>query len=403
MIQKPFDRIEMEDVEALVANGVQESRTLEYKQALPANSDEEKREFLADVSSFANASGGDILYGIVEMRDQNGKTTGIAEKATGLAGANTDQEIRRLDGMIRDGVQPRITGVHIRSIDGFPDGSILLIRVQRSYAAPYMVTFKNLSRFYSRNSAGKYQLDVAEIRSAFALSESVPERIRRFRDERLARIVASETPASLHDGAKLVLHLLPLSALDPTSQLNIEQVAAQSTSLRPLRSSGYDMRYNFDGCLTYYVDSRSGICNSYVQFFRSGAIEAVSSQILINHDGGKTLPTGAIERELMEATNSYLSAYKKLQVEPPIIVMISLIGVRGYTIRAGAFRDSQGSIDRDNVLLPDLLIEDLPVPVETVLKPAFDAMWQASGWRKCFNYDDNGNRIDSSASLVTPC
>ena len=63
MIQKSFDRIEMADLEPLVANGVQERRTLEYKQALPSNSDEEKRGFLADVSSFKNASGGDILYG----------------------------------------------------------------------------------------------------------------------------------------------------------------------------------------------------------------------------------------------------------------------------------------------------------------------------------------------------
>ena len=30
-----------------------------------------------------------------------------------------------------------------------------------------MTTFKNASKFYARNSAGKYQLDVGELRTAF--------------------------------------------------------------------------------------------------------------------------------------------------------------------------------------------------------------------------------------------
>ena len=46
-----------------------ERRTLEYKQELPLESDEAKREFLSDIASFANSGGGDILYGIVDERD----------------------------------------------------------------------------------------------------------------------------------------------------------------------------------------------------------------------------------------------------------------------------------------------------------------------------------------------
>ncbi len=61
MINKSFDLIEKADIEALVANEVREGRTLDYKENLPGNSDGDKTEFLADVSSFANASGGYIL------------------------------------------------------------------------------------------------------------------------------------------------------------------------------------------------------------------------------------------------------------------------------------------------------------------------------------------------------
>jgi hypothetical protein len=53
------------------------------------------------------------------------------------------------------------------------------------------------SRYYSRNAAGKYSVDVTEIRSAFGLSESLPDKIRWFRDDRVAKIVADETPVKL--------------------------------------------------------------------------------------------------------------------------------------------------------------------------------------------------------------
>ena len=39
----------------------------------------------------------------------------------------------------------------------------IIVRVPNSLNRPHMVVFKQWSRFYSRNSAGKYQLDVHEL------------------------------------------------------------------------------------------------------------------------------------------------------------------------------------------------------------------------------------------------
>ena len=44
-----------DDIDALVADAVKEGRTIEYKQAMPGGADADRKEFLADVSSFANA------------------------------------------------------------------------------------------------------------------------------------------------------------------------------------------------------------------------------------------------------------------------------------------------------------------------------------------------------------
>lgn len=285
MIQKPFDRIDKTDIDALVADEVREGRTLDYKEKMPGNADKDKKEFLADVSSFANASGGDMLFGVVEKRDGEGKATGQPDSASGLAGINVDAEIRRLDNMVRDGIKPRIAGVHIRPIEGFADGPLLLMRIPRSFAAPHMVTFQEHSRFYSRNSAGKYPLDVGEIRTAFAFSATLPESVRRFRDERLGRILAGETPIGPNDGPKIVLHLLPIRSFDPANQIDIAKVAENSQKLIPIYSSGWGPRYNFDGYLCH--NTRDDTCHSYAQVFRSGAIESVDTRILVNRDGGK--------------------------------------------------------------------------------------------------------------------
>lgn len=197
-----------------------------------------------------------------------------------------------------------------------------------------------------------------------------------------------------------MLHLLPISSLSPASHVDVERVASQKVNLRPLYLSKWDSRFNLDGYLTHATDRESGVCYSYVQFFRNGAIE-VADSITIDR-AGKNFAASDIENELLEAMPKYLAAYKAVQIEPPIVVMVSLLGVKGYYIRAGQFKDARAAFDRDTLLLPDLLIEDLSVDVVSLLKPVFDAMWQASGWRRCFNYDDAGKRVNNDKHLRIP-
>jgi predicted HTH transcriptional regulator len=175
VINKPFAHIEKSDIDALVTNEVREGRMLDYKEKVPGSSDSEKTEFIADVSSFANATGGYIVYGVRERRDENGKPTGIPESADGLEAVNADSEILRLESSIRTGLDPRVPGIRTKAVEGFTKGPVLVLWIPKSWLSPHMVIYKNHSRFYSRSSNGKYALDVTEIRSAFTLSESLAD------------------------------------------------------------------------------------------------------------------------------------------------------------------------------------------------------------------------------------
>ena len=387
MIQQPFEKIDKTAIESLIANNVSESRTLDYKEILPTDT----KEFLADVSSFANASGGDLIFGVKEEQDANGEKTGNYI-ACGLSDVNADKEILRLENIIRDGVEPRITGIRTKEILGFPNGAVIVMRVPKSWASPHML--KSSSRFYSRNSRGKYPLDVQEIRSAFALSDALPERIRRFRDDRLAKIIADETPVPLSSGTRAILHIIPISSLDPTTIVNIASIAELNSKLMPLGSIGWDGRYNFDGYVTFTQTRDNGGRDAYVQLFRNGAIEAVSSRMCCIYGNQKLIPSVAYEKDIIEGTLRYLNALQALMFEPPLFVILSLVGVNGYTMSVDTHRywvDRVVTIDRDALLVPEIIVESYEANVASLLRPVFDAVWQACGWNKSLNYDSAGN------------
>ncbi len=200
MFDKPLADLGKDDLNLLVTNGVAEGRSIEYKRELPVRGADGTREFLADISSFANGSGGDMVFGVVEA---DGKPQSIP----GLARINADQEIARLESLHRDGIEPRLRGVHMRAIEGFSDGPAIVVRIPRSWAGPHMI--KGSPRFYSRNSNGKAPLDVTEIRTAFLHSLGLADRIREFRDDRIGRILAGETPVPLTSSARNRIALHP--------------------------------------------------------------------------------------------------------------------------------------------------------------------------------------------------
>jgi predicted HTH transcriptional regulator len=207
LIGKELDKITEEDLQNLIDNIVLEGKTIEYKAALPGNTDGDKKEFLKDVSSFANAGGGDIIFGISED-----PTTKEPKSLDGLDLPNVDQEKTRLDNLIRDGIEPRIPAVHIKPVDLSSRKWAIVIRVGKSWASPHRVTFKGHDKFYSRNSSGKYPLNVGELRIAFTLSETITERIQKFREERIARLYANETPVPMPENAMTVLHIVPVAS-----------------------------------------------------------------------------------------------------------------------------------------------------------------------------------------------
>lgn len=379
-----FEKIDKSVIEALVTKAVPESRLLDYKVALPGSKDADKKEFAADLSSFANAGGGIIVFGVAEQG-------GTASEACGLPIADADKEVLRLQDLVMTGVDPRIAGVQFHVVPGFRLGPVVLMRVPRSWAAPHMVIAAGgESRFFARSGARKESLDVRQIRTAFALSHDLPERIRRFRDERLGRIIGDETPVRLGARERLVVHLIPLTSMDPANSIDVTRAAAGiREKLSPIAASGWSSRFNIDGFVTYATDRENKVEYGYVQVFRRGIIEAVDSSVASLFEGTPTIASGAFPRDLITAVGRYIAALETLKVECPLLLLVSMVGMKGVTIYVGPSRRSARGvepIDRDVLLLPEVMFDKYVVStmldddsLDTRLRPVLDAVWQAAG------------------------
>lgn len=389
---KTFDEISEVDIHQLVADKIPEGRLVDYKSELPGGSDGQRKEYAADVTSFANAAGGYIIYGVVEQKDASGKNTGVPSSAEGLLGINADEAILRLESMARANVDPPIPGLRIKAIQGLPKGPLLLVYIPKSWAGPHMVAVGQDSRFHTRGSAGKQSLTASEIRSAFLLSEELPARIRRFRDERLGRVVADETPVPLSRDGKLVLHLVPFSSLGVEARTDLN-AWSKASGLQPMSvGGGWNDRFNFDGFVAF-SGPRSGAQRSYLQVLRNGAIEAVMSLRDRNPDGNVYINPWWIEEELVSGIRRYLGSMRTHGADAPVSVLVTLLGVKGSVLPPSErrwSRDEQEPIGQDVLVLPDVLARSFEEDIPQLLRPAFDALWQAAGQPRSLCYDEQG-------------
>jgi len=382
-----FEDISERDLIEQIQAGVPEGVLIDYKRDMYGRSDAEIKEFLKDVSSFANTAGGHLIVGIDETA---GVPTGISALTS-----DRDQELQRLENLARDGIEPRLMGLRMKAVPISTGGFVLVFRIPRSWNPPHRVSARNTNRIYGRNSAGAYEFSVEELRVVFTAAANALDRVRAFRAERLAKIDSGEAivPLATYPN-RLVVHIVPTSSFGLSTQIDLRSAYAVQDLLRPLDSvGGWTPRINFDGFsnLNIGVDRQY---RSYTQLFRNGAIEAVKVGVASPlHNGQLVIPTQAFGRGIFECLPGYLSASQRLEVPSPVILMITLQGVRGAHL--GIYPqplDDVPPIDRAVLELPEIVIERYGTEVEyqQAARPAFDALWNTGGFFHSRYFDDAG-------------
>lgn len=389
----PIDRLDFEnlvetDLIELVTGQVPEGLRIDYKRDLYGNSDSHKRELLKDVSAFANAFGGHLIIGIEEQ-------DGMPISISGISDINPDEEVLRIEQIIRSGLEPNIQGIRTLAVSLDNGAHCIVSRVPRSWHPPHRVSAQNSNRFYIRNSGAVHEASIEELRTLFTLGADALDRVHKFRDERLQEIISGSSARPLQGGGRLILHIVPLAGVTSNWHVEPAKASALFQEFLPIGTNHPNPGFNFEG----FVNERAGERNlGYTQVFRNGAIEATKADIIIRtdvkHQPLAFIPGNEIEIKLFRVLSHYLNGLRDLGVPPPLIVLLTLEGVKGASyipIRNDA-NYHRSEIERDTLYLPECVINEygLDSDYQRAVRPAFDALWNLAGYSRAQSFTEDG-------------
>jgi hypothetical protein len=396
VIAKRIEDITADDIGSLVENQVPEDRTLDYKRQLPEATDRGHKDFAKDVAAFANAAGGDLIYGIDETRGDDGQPTGLPAALEGLVALNLDSEERRLTQIILNGVSPRVHGVRFRSVPLPNDRYALVIRVPKSYHGPHMVTLQGDSRFPTRDTKGGHPMDWHEIRDAFAAGSDLAQRIAEWRNSRIDGILRGESPVLLSAGPKAILHVVPWASFGSVPHPDVLPLLARNR-LHAFRQYNPDTNvtgaaYCLDGLHSHFRMADHNEWLAYALAFREGMVEYVTTSGL---EGG-VYASDPFEIQVMRAAQEAVRIAASANLPAPYTIFLTLTSATGLHLPNLDFGRTLGvPLPKDVVMAPGVVVEEYDPggngsEVMITMRSTFDYIWNGLGLPRDDHFGDDG-------------
>lgn len=382
MIPKSIADIAQADIDALVTNAVDESEQLDFKQVLAINTRDERKEFVSDVCAFANARGGDLIFGIQENTE--GRAHAVAPMTF-----NADEEILRIENIIADSVEPKLFGVRAKAI-AYDAGAVLVVRVPRSVQGIHRNKLDE--RFWVRESRSKRSLDVPALAIRFQGLAERQDKLSEFLAGRYAAVATDQLAVPMRPGPKLVIHVFQgFAGIDQV--IDVQSVAEVLGLPIPTRPNGLDFRMTYEGPMQH-SSIADGWIRAYTLTHHSGVIEGVSKIA----DPGEPIRAETVECAILQYIGDLIpAAIGKLSIDPPFVVRSSIVGGAGASVqpfsaggRWALDAPRPSPISRTALVLPDAVLETGREDLPALFRPVFDRLWHTAGYQRSFTYQDRG-------------
>jgi hypothetical protein len=144
--------LDFEKINVLANNNTPEDQFLEYKREIGSN-----KEVAKDVCSFANGSGGLIIYGVEEQEP------GVPR----IVGIDPQDSVEQIDNVVASALSPRVKVITRLIPIPNSERALLVVSVPESDLKPHMVSSYEDRRYYVRRNATNIKMDEIEIQDAY--------------------------------------------------------------------------------------------------------------------------------------------------------------------------------------------------------------------------------------------
>lgn len=356
-----------QDLQELIGNpDYKENEYLDYKSMFSVDKynkgDENQQkaiaEFRSDVCSFANASGGYLILGIIEDKGLPTKICGIEIKDN-----NLDKFEGRLKNYLQK-IQPKIPTCRFNFIPLHNGTFVVIILVLHDAFAPYLhVENEKDYRIYKRIGNDKRTIAYMELKNMFVNSIAMEKEIEHFRKERIAHFKEQEYARFI------LIHIIPDTFTDSNYNkivyvLNKNNGDALSNIFDPF--SCYYMPYSTaDG---FYRRTLDQFHEQECSLFNNCVAEVFDSlkgkiQKEVGHSPAyEHFPWGYFWEKINYLLNNYLDRIRPLLGTKRLFVCVSIFGCKGVRTEFNINKDYISTIDRDVLLFPITVFDDTDDP-----------------------------------------
>lgn len=356
---KPIIDCDINDLIAIIDNpAYAEDVHLDYKKtfAIDAVDKNQKQheieEFRNDVCSFANSSGGYLIFGIDEKKGIPFELVGITIK-----GDNRDTFERDIKNYLQS-IQPRVPHYQLHFLELPNNRYIIIMLIHNDYFAPYIhLSEQKNYKIYKRVGNSKSCVGYQELKRMFTQSMTLEKEIERYRKERIDLFYDKE--AAYHEERFVVLHMIPEVFLDSSYDNPIYYLCKKGTEFSAIFSSfGCNSRPIPAVSGIRYSDKRSGVEGrlqnngiAEIYFPLKGFLE-VSGK----YPNG-FLPAMALWEKIESFTRAYAKKSYILANSVRVFAGLSIVGCKN--VQTDNDWQAAGSIDRHMLICE-------PVPFENM-------------------------------------
>lgn len=353
---KTFKEWTADDVRSLINNeDFRENQFIDYKRTfdfLEATDKLQKvkgkDEFRNDVCSFANADGGNMIFGISEKN-------GVASDIVPIIIQNIDAFELNLRNILLS-IQPSMPDVDFSFIP-INDGYVVVVHIEKGFLKPYMtVENQTTFRFFIRHGNRKDAMSYSEISNSFLHSASLSEEIKRFRAERLSELLEDSTAVFG------VIQIIPASFMNPADCISMFDFWKLGKIPLPVQLSTHTwgkMLPNVDG--VWFPPEEGYRDFELLRIFNNGIVELKYNLHTQSYRDEEYLVSQEFFNAIGEIVKGTAEIYRALERHSTVYVCTSIIGCKGYWNYSGCSigYTVASKVDRDRIVCTPLEIRDI--------------------------------------------